>query len=247
MQLITYVINLDDNVERMQSVTTQLNALNWPFIRVPAFDGRRLELSRVAEYDPENALSYMGRELKGGELGCYFSHLDCARRLLKSNAEYAVVLEDDMQIKPDALKVIQQAVDWLKERDLSWYLMHIASDKRKITTRLQRFAEYELLRAHYFPVTTTGLVWSRQGAQSFVSEHDTIFAPVDNYFRWWLTNNNQGLTIYPPLVIPSGAQSDINPTPLKAGNLKKARFSQLNKQRRLWGDKLKALSHKWLK
>ena len=125
--------------------------------------------------------------------------------------------------------------------------MHIASEKRKITTRLQQFAGYELLRAHYFPVTTTGLVWSRQGAQAFVNEYDKIFAPVDNYFRWWLTNNDKGLAISPPLVVPSGAQSDINPTPLKAGNLKKARFFRLNKQRRLWGDKLKALSHKWLK
>lgn len=79
------------------------------------------------------------------------------------------------------------------------------------------------------------------------NEHDKIFAPVDNYFRWWLTNNDKGLTIYPPLVLPSGAQSDINSTSLNAGNLKKARFFRLNKQRRLWGDKLKALSHKWLK
>lgn len=247
MKLITYVINLDDNVARMQSVAAQLGALNWSFIRVSAFDGRGLDPKQTVEYDSEYALSYMGRELKGGELGCYFSHLDCARRFLNSEADYAVVLEDDMQIRSDALEVIEQSVSWLKEHDLSWYLMHIASEKRKITTRLQRFSGYELLRAHYFPVTTTGLVWSREGAQNFVKEYDKIFAPVDNYFRWWLTNNDKGLTIYPPLVVPSGVQSDINSTPLKAGVLKKTRFSQLNKQRRLWGDKLKALSHKWLK
>ena len=247
MKLITYVINLDDNVARMQEVTRQMTALQWPFTRVSAFDGRKVDPHSISDYDEARALAYMGRTLKGGELGCYFSHLDCAQRFLASDADYAIVLEDDMHIKSDALEVIQQSIGWLKAHNLSWYLMHIASEKRKITTRLQQFAGCELLRAHYFPVTTTGLVWSRQGAQSFVNEHDKIFAPVDNYFRWWLTNNDKGLTIYPPLVLPSGAQSDINSTSLNAGNLKKARFFRLNKQRRLWGDKLKALSHKWLK
>ena len=198
MKLITYVINLDDNVARMQEVARQMTALQWPFTRVSAFDGRKVDPHRISDYDEARALAYMGRTLKGGELGCYFSHLDCAQRFLASDADYAIVLEDDMRIKSDALEVIQQSIGWLKAHNLSWYLMHIASEKRKITTRLQQFAGCELLRAHYFPVTTTGLVWSRQGAQSFVNEHDKIFAPVDNYFRWWLTNNDKGLTIYPP-------------------------------------------------
>lgn len=246
MKLITYVINLDDNKARMQNVEQQLGTANKTFVRVSAFDGRGLDPDSIAEYDAERALSYMGRTLKGGELGCYFSHLDCAQRFLSSDADYAIVLEDDMQIRAEAFDVIQQSLSWLEQKQVDWYLMHIASEKRKITTQLHRFVDYALLKAHYFPVTTTGLVWSRSGAHKFIEEHQRIFAPVDNYFRWWLTQNNRGLMIYPPLVLPNGAPSDINASPLKAVHERSGRFSGLRKQRRLWGDKFKALCHKWL-
>ena len=247
MKLITYVINLDDNVARMQEVTQQMSALQWPFTRVTAFDGRKVDPRSISDYDETGALAYMGRTLKGGELGCYFSHLDCARCFLASDADYAIVLEDDMHVKPDALVVIEQALAWLEQMRQDWYLMHIASDKRKLTTVLWQFSERKLLRAHYFPVTTTGLVWSRAGAQAFVAEHQKIFAPVDNYFRYWLTRNDKGLQIWPPLVVPSGAQSDINAAnTVQHTEVDHNHWFGLIKQRRLWGDKLKALSHKWL-
>ena len=200
----------------------------------------------VPEYDQAHAIRYMGRALNGGELGCYFSHLNCARRFLASNAEYGIVLEDDMQLAEDMPQVITQILEWLQQNHTDWHLLHIAANKRKIYSVLTNVAGRELMCAHYFPMTTTGLVWSRAGAQAFIDQHRTIFAPVDNYFRWWLTRSDKGLSVWPPLVVANGMQSDIDTPAAKRKVLGRSRFYGLTKQQRLWTDKMIAFYHKYL-
>lgn len=244
MNLITYLINLDGSTERYAQAKTQLDKQNIPFERVSAFDGRQLDLSTVPEYDEAHALNYMGRTLKGGELGCYFSHLDCARRFLATDADYGMVLEDDMLLTENIYTTISQTLNWLEQQNIQFDLCHISANKRKIYTTLNTINEHEIIRAHYFPMTTTGLIWSRQGAESFIANHNKIFAPVDNYLRLWLTKSNLGLSIWPPLVRTTGAESDID------GHIAKRKTSNRSikygwiKQRRLWADKLIALCHK---
>ena len=247
MNIITYLINLDGSDQRLKQASEQLNRLNIPFTRVPAFDGRQLDLQSVPEYDQTHAIGYMGRILNGGELGCYFSHLDCARRFLATDAQYAIVLEDDMQLSANTSDVIAQTLAWLEQQKMDWYLLHIGANKRKIYTTLTTISDRELMRAHYFPMTTTGLVWSRQGAQAFINEHSTIFAPVDNYLRWWLTKNNKGLSIWPPLVTTTGAQSEIDGRTAKRKSGGRSKMYGITKQRRLWSDKFVALFHKYIR
>lgn len=244
MNLVTYLINLDGSNDRLESARQQLNHANMSFIRVPAFDGRNLDSKSIPEYDENKALAHMGRTLKGGELGCYFSHLDCARRFLATEADYAVVLEDDLQITANALDIIKEVLTWLELQQSDWYLLHLAAERQKIMTPLHEVLGYKLVHAHYFPVRTTGLVWSRQGAQTFVEQHNRIYAPVDNYFRFWLTRNNKGLSLVPPLVVANGAESLIDGINLRKST-GRSRWHGFIKQKRLWGDKLIAYTHKY--
>lgn len=245
MELTTLLINLDDSTERLARAQADLDAVGIPFQRVSAYDARQKNPLDIPGYDESKSLGYMGRKLKGGELGCYMSHLECAKLFLASDAQYAVVLEDDMTIAAkDAKQVIQDALEWLEGQSFEWYLINIGSQKRKIFTPINSFDGHQLSRAHYFPMTTTGLIWSRAGAEAFVRSYKPIFAPVDNYFRHWLTDNNKGLSIFPPIVVPSGAESEIDGTAAKRKTTGRSPLHGLLKQRRLWGDKIKALSHK---
>ncbi len=245
MNIVTYLINLDDSTDRLATATQSLRVAHMDFERVPAYDARQKNPLEIPGYDEQRALGYMGRKLKGGELGCYMSHLDCVRRFLTTDADYAVVLEDDMTIAAsDAKQVIQDALAWLQAQHFEWYLINIGALKRKIFTPINSFDGHQLSRAHYFPMTTTGLIWSRAGAEAFVRSYKPIFAPVDNYFRHWLTDNNKGLSIFPPIVVPSGAESEIDGTAAKRKTTGRSPLHGLLKQRRLWGDKIKALSHK---
>lgn len=93
-------------------------------------------------------------------------------------------------------------------------------------------------------MTATGLVWSRKGAQAFVANHHKIFAPVDNYFRFWLTRNNKGFAVLPSIVVASGVDSEVDAV-VKRKMTGRSRWYGLAKQRRLWVDKTIAIYHKW--
>lgn len=212
MQLLKiYVINLDGSTERLNDIQGVLSGYGIAFERVPAFDGRDVDLESVVDYDMAHAERYMGRRLVGGEIGCYRSHLDVAKRFLETNASYALVLEDDALPLCDLSELLASVLPQLDIADRDWLLINIGNNKLKITTPLGNHSvgaqSYELLAAHYFPMTTSAIVWSRKGADRFVSEHRTIFAPVDNYFRHWLTRVGHGYSLWPAPVTTTDASS----------------------------------------
>lgn len=247
MDFQVYLINLEGSDDRLRKATRSLVAEKLPFTRVPAFDGRTLRPEEFPDTDRAAAMAYMGRPLRGGEIGCYLSHLDCARRFLSSDALYALVLEDDMQLAVDAPSLLMQALDWLKAQGTSWDVINIGANRLKYTTPLATFPmsgeSLTLLRAHYFPMTTTGIVWSREGAGRFVSEHQKIFAPVDHFLREWQCAEDRGLTVWPPLVTATGAESDIDNAQDKRNLDGRSAFYGWLKYKRLLRNKLRAMRH----
>lgn len=249
MTISTYVINLDGSTRRLEEIRARLEVFGVPFERISAFDGRKLDLATVADYDPGRAERYMGRGLVGGEIGCYRSHLAAAARFLASDAGYALVLEDDALPLCDPVELLGQAIPDLETVDPDWLLMNIGNNKSKISTPLSTYAvgghSCGLVAAHYFPMTTNAIVWSRKGAQRFLDEHRAIFAPVDNYFRHWLTREGHGYSFLPSPVTTTEALSLI--VSVAGGhrnkNARKWHYG-LSKQKRLLIDKLIALSKK---
>jgi glycosyl transferase, family 25 len=250
MKVAYFLINLDDNTERLATAARQLNEQNITFRRISAFDGRQLQPSDHPLYNREKCLHYMGRELVGGEIGCYMSHLKCVEEFLTGDYDYAVVLEDDFKISDALHQKVMATLEWLEHHGETWSLINIGNEKLKISTPLTHIRvnsdTHALHRAHYFPMTTTGLLWNREGAKQFTELATEIFAPVDNYFRFWLTRENTGLAFKPPLVSAIGAQSVID-APLQNSKRKKQGRTPMYgvaKQRRLWQDKFIALWHK---
>lgn len=243
-----FLINLDGSEMRLNAASAQLAGQDIPFQRVPAFDGRNLRIDQFPDYDHDRAVSYMGRPLRGGEIGCYLSHLEVARRFLAGDAPLALVLEDDMQLAPGFAAGLAALLDWLAAHPLPWDLVHLAPNRHRIFTPLHRFEvagqDHLLTHAHYFPMTTTALIWSRPGAQAFVDGHRSIWAPVDNHFRHWQVRADRGLAVWPPLVTTSGAESEIDDGKGKRSTAGRHPFYGLIKQRRLLTDKLIAFRHK---
>lgn len=253
MDFQVYLINLEGSNDRLEKARKSLGAEELPFTRVLAFDGRKLHPEEFPDTDHGDAMAYMGRPLRGGEVGCYLSHLDCARRFLSSDSSHALVLEDDMQLAAGASGLLTQILNWLRSEDESWDVINIGANRLKYTTPLASFPTsgegLTLLRAHYFPMTTTGIVWSREGAGRFVSEHQKIYAPVDHFLREWQSVEGRGLTVWPPLVTTTGAESDIdNAQHQRKLDGRSALYGWL-KQKRLLRNKLRAIRHqrRWRK
>lgn len=245
MNTAFYLINLDDSTERLKSAAEQLAQEGVDFIRVSAFDGRGKSMSDFKDYDANAAESYMGRGLRGGEMGCYYSHLQCIQQFLASSHEYAVVVEDDVLIPLKSMEKLKKILSWLQEKNVVWDVINFGAQKNKIYSVLTSIDGHEVVKAHYFPMTTTGIVWTRAGAQRFLDYSKKIYAPIDNTLREWQCQKNRGISIVPPLVSTTGAESDIDSGTVKARSKQGRLFSYgIRKQWRLWRQKILAIIYK---
>ena len=91
----TWVINLDRAPERLARITAQLQRLGMPFHRMAAVDARLLTAEQRALLDEPAYRRKHGMLPVWGELGCYLSHVQVMRNFVASDAEFALVLEDD--------------------------------------------------------------------------------------------------------------------------------------------------------
>ncbi|WP_455637998.1 glycosyltransferase family 25 protein [Parabacteroides sp.] len=98
MRIKTYIINLKDSTDRREAVLAE--TAGYPFMDVElveAVDGRKMEPEEInACFDSKKFLNRYYRILKGGEVGCTLSHRVCYRKLLESDEEFALILEDDV-------------------------------------------------------------------------------------------------------------------------------------------------------
>lgn len=210
MKVQTYLINLDGSNERLESATQQLNGIDWNFEKFPAYDGRGKSLSSFENYDDTQAKKRLGRSLLNSEIGCYLSHYHCVLNFLEGDADYLIVLEDDIQLSDDFQTITAQLLNFLhSHNELDWYLVNIATKKKKIAQDIIKIDKHMLWHAYYFPILGLGLIWSRKGAEAFIKKGRTITMPVDVFFQGWLSANGKGLGIWPALVYPADLDSDI--------------------------------------
>lgn len=241
-ELPIYYINLDSSTQRRASIEAQMKAAGLSdAIRVPAFDGRTVDLKTATDCDLPEALRYMGRPLRGGEYGCYRSHLDCLERFLASGREHAVVFEDDADIDPAFAEITRQALRVLTTGDRPWDVVHLGASHLKIQSPVAPLdGKRKLLRAYYFPMLANALLWSRDGARKFVEHHSRIAMPVDNQFRKFMTDSGYGYAVWPPVVRTIMTPSDIDGSGTKRQLEDRLWNYGWLKQRRSWKTKLVA-------
>jgi glycosyl transferase family 25 len=114
----TWVINLDRAPERLARIGAQLQQLGLPFQRLSAVDARQLSAEQLASLDSAAYASKHGKPPVLGELGCYLSHVQVMRQFLSSDAAFALVLEDDVLLRPVLPAVLQALVKHPKRWDM---------------------------------------------------------------------------------------------------------------------------------
>lgn len=114
-KLAVFLINMDSATKRLEDMNARLDAIGLKAERVPGVNGRELNYP-IPEF---SELSYMlmhGRRTSPPEIGCYLSHVACANRFMGSDADIALILEDDVVFEKDFLEAIDEAIvngcDW---------------------------------------------------------------------------------------------------------------------------------------
>lgn len=159
-----FVINLERDTARLESVRRELGAAGIPFTRIPAVLGaERLEepgLVDLASYRARNRAD----SPRGGELGCHLSHLRVMEAFLATGEPMAVVLEDDAQILPGFAEVVRS----LGERD-DWDVAKLFCYHRGMPVRGRRLTEGTHLCLHLLMTTSTAAyAINRRGAETLV-------------------------------------------------------------------------------
>lgn len=239
-EIPVYYINLDSSHERRASIEASLQAAGVTGAeRVPAFDGRKIDLARVTDCDLKKAHRFLGRPLRGAEYGCYKSHLDCLDRFLATGLPHGIVLEDDAQLDADFVKVVDEALRALDAKGEPWDIVHLGPNKMKIFTPTDQLSGgHKLVRAHYFPMLATALLWSRAGAQNVRDHHSTVTMPVDTQFREIMVKRDSGYAIWPPIASSTGVTSDIDGNGVARKANGRSWYYGWAKQHRLWRNKI---------
>ena len=196
-QVATFVINLDTSTKRLAETETQLKHIGLDFTRLSAVDGHSLNSSNLGA----QAYNTMGRNLTPGEIGCFQSHIKAAKVFLDTQAPLGLVLEDDIETTPQAMGTLAAfAQDWTRQP--IWDVANLARPAKRYFTQVRPAVwsgPVPLYHAHYMPVTTTALLWTRGGAQAFLMMAATqgMRYPVDVQLQRWIAQTDRGLACQP--------------------------------------------------
>lgn len=171
---------------------------------VEAVDGHRLlpeETERL--FDVKRFTYRYKRYPYPGEIGCGLSHQECYRRLLKSDEEVALILEDDVFFQhPEDVHLIFENIDKVMVSDknciitLASHLLYFTKDISKIG----HYSFYRFIKA----VGTCAYLVNRHAAEKLLSVNKPSIVADD--FEYMFRHGIYLLGIYPYLA--SGASSE---------------------------------------
>ena len=105
--MIRYIINLDQSVDRWNRVSKIFENLNLEVQRISAVDGRKKSAEELKSMRPPfEERHFWLKEMTPGEIGCYLSHVKAWKSLLETEEEWALIMEDDLTMRENALEFI---------------------------------------------------------------------------------------------------------------------------------------------
>jgi glycosyl transferase family 25 len=202
-----YVINLDRDVERMASLARSLEALALPFERVSAVLGKQVpdweKLVDAVLYSARNRLPMP----RPGEVGCYLSHLKAMETFLQTDARWCVILEDDVEVRPECVEVLAA----LGKQD-DWDLVKLFCFHSGLPVRKRALTAKHHLVVHLTRTTSSAAyAVNRRAAETLLKSMRPISEQVDHALeRPWETGLRvRGVRPLPVVLAPVAATTTI--------------------------------------
>ncbi|TZG25849.1 glycosyltransferase family 25 protein [Sphingomonas montanisoli] len=204
VRTLILVISMGTAADRRERFAARAAEATVPWEFMDAFTSLHPSL----RYDEEAAMLGRGRALERAEIGCYSSHFEAWKRLLASDADQLVVIEDDV------------IVDWrflseLAKIDLAAQGLHFFRLFIKRLTAVER-TEPGIVGGGYRIVTLTGYPYGGQGyamtrsaAERLIPYFTLVDRPIDDAIdRSWV-HGIPNRAIFPSPIIEEFAKSTI--------------------------------------
>ena len=197
---LIYVINLDRDTERMDSIRANLDRMGLPFERLSAVMGKDVpeweKLVDMSAYAWRNRLDAP----RAGEVGCYLSHLKAMETFLRTDAPWCVILEDDVEVLPACADVLRS----LAEKD-DWDLVKLFNFHSGLPVKKRALAGGHHLVVHLTRTTSAAAyVVNRRAAETLLRSMRPISEQVDHaHDQPWETGlRTRGIRPLPVVLAP---------------------------------------------
>ena len=196
--VITYLINLKRAKDRRKSVSEYLKNADIEFTILEAVDGKQLSLP-ISSFNETRYKLLHGKRPNLGEIGCYLSHLKALELFIRTDENYALICEDDIEFLPNLRKIINNALS----SEINFDLLRLSggSDKKRergSPIKLARIQdEYHLAINFTFKPGTGCYLINKKGAKAVLKKLHKISLPIDHALdRDWLIGL-KSLTVFP--------------------------------------------------
>jgi glycosyl transferase family 25 len=204
------VVSLARALERRALISAQLNTIGAPYCFLDATDGRELTRFERSFVDDRGRRAITKYPLTDGEIGCWHSHRRIMVDLAMNGPEMVAVVEDDVAILPDFLRVLAA----VEQSRVAFDVLDI----HRVFKPSQTFVRHSTLCdgfdigwLRYTQMTTTGYVIRREGAIKFLQSVPRFAHAVDKALkRWWANGLNYFVLSKPIVSVPRHGHSHID-------------------------------------
>jgi glycosyl transferase family 25 len=183
----------------------QLKALNLPFERIAAVDGRNLAEEDLLRLAVKSRRDEWPDLLTPNMIACSLSHYHVYKKMVEDDIPYALVLEDDVFIGKELSLLLKHIPAILKPEDI--YLVYFHGDEKKFSSEGKQtitgpYAAYKAVKV-WGAYSTGGYILRKEAAAKL---HDFVF-PVhttpDSWGVFYREGIIKGLWAILPLVTRS--------------------------------------------
>lgn len=197
-----YYINLEQSVSRRERLERELQSAGVEAERIPAVYGADLSEPELVAYDRKRRHLEYASDLRPAEHGCIHSHMKVLRRFLETDADYAVVLEDDVTLHRDFVRAVRFMIDSVQ----GWEVVKLDAQRGKLLPVLPPLdgAPVTLVFPEALRFCSAGYMYSRKAAEYVVGAFSRYWMAFDTQLGYYLMKGNL-LTcgVNPVLVAPT--------------------------------------------
>lgn len=190
----SYIIHLERSTQRKPLVEDLKRALPNAIV-LSAIDGKEiseLELSKVIRqtiFEPKYPFT-----LGKSEIGCFLSHRAAWQKIANGQADFGIVVEDDIQTGPDFDAILQEALA-LANKD-SLIRFPIKNRERPAQDVVVNNIAH-IFRPKEIGLTAALYVLGKTAAKRLVDRSELIDRPVDTWLQMRWVTGVDSLTVWP--------------------------------------------------